>query len=163
MILRRATATDEGAILDLLARCGLPGAGVREHLAGFWVAEHQGAVVGTAGVEVYGQVALLRSVATDPAHRGQGVARRLCHAALSEAARQGARHAYLLTETAAAYFHRYFGFREVPRSQADPRLGASAEFQGACPESARLMVRSLPIEERGFSFGGCPRTVGGGG
>lgn len=155
MLIRRATTGDEPAILDLLARCGLPQAGMREHLEGFWVAEAEGTLVGTAGAELYGEVALLRSVATDPAYRAQGVARRLCAEVLRHVAHEGAQRAYLLTETAAEYFRRHFGFRDVPRSQADPRLAASAEFQGACPQTARLLVRPLgDIDTFGFDAWG---------
>lgn len=155
MLVRRATAGDEAAILDLLGRCGLPQAGVREHLEGFWVAETEGRLVGTAGAEVYGEVALLRSVATDPAYRAQGVARRLCAEVLRHVARLGVQRAYLLTESASDYFRRHFGFRDVPRSEADPRLAASAEFQGACPQTARLLARPLSdIDTFGFDTEG---------
>ncbi len=147
MEIRPARPEDLPAVLALLEHCGLPTAGVREHLDTFYVAVEGGRVVGSAGVEVYGQVALLRSVATDPAHRGRGVARRLCAEALREAARRGARSCFLLTETAVDYFARHFGFQRVPRSAADPRLLASEEFCGACPDGAHLMARGLDFIE----------------
>ena len=92
---------------------------------------------------MYGEVALLRSVATDPSYRNRGIARQLCREALAEAARLGVRQVYLLTETAADYFARQFNFQEVPRAEADPRLQASQELAGACPQTARLMVLAL--------------------
>ncbi len=147
MEIRPARSEDLAAILALLELCRLPTAGVPQHLDTFFVAVEGGRVVGSAGLEVHGQVALLRSVATEPAHRGQGVARRLCAEALREAARRGARSCFLLTETAADYFARYFAFQRVPRSAADPRLLASEEFQGACPEGAHLMARTLTVIE----------------
>ncbi|MFN3285825.1 MAG: arsenic resistance N-acetyltransferase ArsN2 [bacterium] len=143
MNVRRATPHDEPSVLALLARCGLPSAGVRDHLQTFWLAEEPEGVVGTAGIEVYGDVALLRSVATAPWCRNRGIARRLCREALAEAGRLGVRQVYLLTETAADYFARQFGFQEVPRAEADPRLQASQELASACPQTARLMVLAL--------------------
>jgi N-acetylglutamate synthase-like GNAT family acetyltransferase len=140
---RRATPHDEPSVLALLARCGLPSAGVRDHLQTFWLAEGPEGVIATAGLEVYGEVALLRSVATDPSYRNRGIARQLCREALAEAARLGVRQVYLLTETAADYFARQFNFQEVPRAEADPRLQASQELAGACPQTARLMVLAL--------------------
>jgi amino-acid N-acetyltransferase len=142
---RRARPEDLPSALALLGACGLTPSGVADHFHNFWVACDRGRVVATAGLEVYGQVALLRSVATQPAFRGQGLARRLCAQALSEAARLGVRHVYLLTETASGYFARHFGFQEVPRSELDPRLGASEELRGACPDTARPMVCSLDV------------------
>jgi amino-acid N-acetyltransferase len=103
---------------------------------------------------IFDSVALLRSVATEPAFRGQGLARRLCAQALSEAARLGVRHVYLLTETASGYFARHFGFQEVPRSELDPRLDPSEELRGACPDTARPMARSLDSIDDLRSFDG---------
>ena len=143
MELRRARRTDLPSVLALLEECGLTTAGVADHFDTFWVASHQGRVVSTAGLEVYGPVALLRSVATHPAYRGRGLARRLCAEALAEAARRHAHHVYLLTTTASDFFERHFGFRTLPRSEADPRLAGSQEFRGACPDGAILMVRAV--------------------
>ena len=49
---------------------------------------------------------------------------------------------YLLTTTAEDYFPR-FGFEVIDRSEADERLKESAEFRGACPDSAVCMRLSL--------------------
>jgi amino-acid N-acetyltransferase len=141
--LRRARPEDLLSALALLEECGLTTSGVGDHFHNFWVACEGGRVVASAGLELYGPVALLRSVATDPAYRGQGLARWLCAQALREASRLGVRQVCLLTETASDYFARQFGFREVSRSELDPRLGASEELRGACPEGARPMVRAL--------------------
>ncbi len=159
MEVRRARPEDLPSALALLEECGLTTSGAADHFHNFWVACHGGRVVATAGLELYGPVALLRSVATEPASRGQGLARRLCAQALSEAARLGVRHVYLLTETASGYFARHFGFREVPRSELDPRLGASEELRGACPDTARPMACSLEsIDDLRFS--GAPEQGG---
>lgn len=99
-------------------------------------------MVGEAGLETYGDVVLLRSVATEARSRGQGVARALCESVLEEARARGARQAYLLTETAEGFFKR-LGFETVPREAADPRLSASAEFQDGRCASAKLMTRRL--------------------
>ena len=148
--LRRATEADGPAVERLLAAQALPRDGVAEWLEHFWLAEHEGAVVGVAGVELYGEAALLRSVAVDPAWRGSGLGRLLTERALAEAGAAGARDVYLLTTTAEHYFPR-LGFACVAREQAPPALSASTEFRGACPASAVLMHRS--IETAGSSEG----------
>jgi N-acetylglutamate synthase-like GNAT family acetyltransferase len=141
-MIRPAQPADESAILALLETCGLPLGGAREHLGNFWVAADGSHLVGTVGFERYGDVALLRSVATHPDWRRRGIAAALCERALAAATRDGIRTVYLLTETAQSYFPR-FGFHQIPRSESDPRLAASAEFQGACGDAAVLMVREL--------------------
>jgi amino-acid N-acetyltransferase len=132
------TTAETGALLDLLARCALPEDGVSDHLAHTLVARRDGAVIGSAGLEVYGDAALLRSVAVAPEERGRGIGDRLTTAAIELARTQGVARLYLLTETAAPYFARR-GFEPIPRSEVEPGLHASAEFTGACPESAQAM------------------------
>jgi amino-acid N-acetyltransferase len=51
---------------------------------------------------------------------------------------------YLLTETAEDFFPR-FGFEAVPRTSLDARLAASAELQGACPETAVAMRLEVSV------------------
>lgn len=143
--LRAALPADWPAIEALLQDNALPSAGAREHLHTFLVAIHDGVVVGVAGAEVYAQDALLRSVAVAPAMHGQGIGRRVLTQFLREAARRDIARLYLLTETAADYFTR-FGFEATSRANAPQALHASAEFQGACPDSATLMMLTMRAE-----------------
>ena len=139
--LRRASAADAGPLERLLLEQSLPRDGVGDWLDHFWLAEHDGAVVGAAGVELYGASALLRSVAVEPAWRGSGLGRLLTERALDEARVSGAHDVYLLTTTAEGYFPR-LGFACIARDEAPEELNASAEFRGACPDSAVLMHRT---------------------
>lgn len=146
--LRRAARSDAASVERLLTAQALPVDGVADWLEHFWLAEHEGALVGVAGVELYGDAALLRSVAVDPAWRGSGLGRLLTERALAEASAAGARDVYLLTATAERYFPR-LGFACVAREQAPPALAASAELRGACPASAVLMHRPVhPVGSR---------------
>lgn len=139
MTITPAEPTDLPAILDLLTQHGLPHAGLTEHMGAALVARAGGAVVGSAALEIYGGAALLRSLAVAPALRGQGLGGRLVAAALARAHALGVRRLYLLTTTAADYFPR-FGFRPITRDEVDPAVRASAEFTGACPQSASVMA-----------------------
>lgn len=142
MTLRPAVAADWEAVRALLLAHALPLEGAREHLADYLLAERGGEVAGCAGLEVYGDVALLRSVAVAPGFQQQGVGGALVTALIAEAARRGLRGLYLLSVTAPDYFLRH-GFARLPADQAPEGLRASAEFRGACPASAVLMGRSL--------------------
>lgn len=139
--IRPATPEDWSQITELLASYDLPPDGAQEHLHQFVVAEDgDGQIVGAAGLEVYGDAGLLRSVAVRERQRGLGA--RLVQAALDQANAQGIRQVALLTTTAADYFPR-FGFRRVARADLPAALHASQEFQGACPDTAVAMVMAI--------------------
>jgi amino-acid N-acetyltransferase len=99
-------------------------------------------VVGSGALELYGDAALLRSVAVAPEQRGQGLGQQLTQAALDLARQHGVRQVYLLTETAADFFPR-FGFRPIARADVTPAVQRSVEFTSACPQSALVMGASL--------------------
>lgn len=140
--MRRARPEDLRAVLELLEQAALPLRGVKQHLEGF-VLEFDGeTLAGCAGLEVYGDAGLLRSVAVRPEYRSRGVAGRLVGALLEQARRQGLKSLSLLTTTAEGYFPRH-GFTRVGREQLPPALHASEEFRGACPEEAVALHLTL--------------------
>ncbi len=140
--LRTARPSDLAEVLALLGRAHLPPAGVPEAFCHFVVAEHEGKIVGAAGLEIYSPSALLRSVVVDDGWRGTGVGRRLIDRALAEAKQRGIDDVFLLTTTAEHYFPR-FGFACVSRDSVSEEVRASIEFQDACPSSAVVMRKSL--------------------
>lgn len=130
--------TELPQVADLLARCGLPIDGLEEPTTTLLVARADDRAVGSIGLELYGPVALLRSVAVDAAWRSQGLGQRLMDAALELARHSGVTELYLLTETAASYFARR-GFVPLPREEVHPAVTASVEFTSACPVTAQAM------------------------
>jgi N-acetylglutamate synthase-like GNAT family acetyltransferase len=138
--LRPAVGSDLPAIEALLTASELPLDGVRASLPTFIVAEHGGALVGVAGLELCRENALLRSVAVADGWRAHGIGRALVNRVVAEAEARGIRALYLLTTTAEQYFPS-FGFRPVARADAPDDIRATAEFQGACPASATVMCR----------------------
>ena len=134
---------DEGpALLALLERAKLPHDGVQEHLGTALVARRAGTVVGSAVLEMYGDSALLRSVAVEEALRGTGVGAAVTRAALDLARRRGVRRVFLLTETAGGFFPR-FGFRPIARGDVPRDVTRSVEFGTACCASALVMEADL--------------------
>ncbi len=142
LLIRVASDRDLPAIAGLLASFDLPTSGVSDHLGEFLVAEDAGAIVASAGSEVYGSYALLRSVAVRRDYQGQGVARQLVERLLDRARQNGVHQVYLLTATAASYFQR-MGFAPVPRDQVDRAVQASLEFRELCCETAVAMTQAL--------------------
>ena len=138
----RLRADEAAGLIALLVHARLPLEGVREHLRDALVARADGRILGSAVLEPYGEAVLLRSVAVDESRRGQGLGARLTAAALDLARQNGARRAYLLTETAGGFFER-LGFRTIPREEVPDSVRASVEFTTACPASARVMEAAL--------------------
>lgn len=136
--LRGATPQDIPAIESLLTGFDLPTVGIADHIEDFLVAEDGGRMVASAGIEVYGTAALLRSVAVNPAYRGRGLARTLVEQLLDRARRAGVHHAFLLTSTAADYFAR-LDFIPISDADVDPGVRASKEFESCCCAGAHAM------------------------
>jgi N-acetylglutamate synthase-like GNAT family acetyltransferase len=143
MALRPATENDWPAVAALLDANRLPLDGAHEHLATYLVATSNGAIIGCAGAEIYGDVALLRSVAVTPPMQRLGVGKQLISRLLEEVKARNVARVYSLTLTAAAYFAD-LGFQRESNAHAPPALKASAEFRGACPASAVFMSLTLP-------------------
>ena len=134
-----ASPADLDAALALLAACDLPAEGVAELPAGLLVvARRDGAVVGTAALEVHATDGLLRSVAVAPSERGTGLGVALTADRLVEARARGLTAAYLLTTTAAG-FHARFGFQPFARADVPPAVAASPELAHLCPSTARCL------------------------
>jgi amino-acid N-acetyltransferase len=140
--IRRATATDLGAIRAFLETAGLPAADLDAARPAFLVARVAGELVGVGGVEAHGVIGLLRSVAVAPAQRRSGLGREIVARLEQESRAAGLRELILLTETAGPFFKR-LGYRVIDRAAAPEAIQASAEFRTLCPQSAVCMLKSL--------------------
>ena len=140
--MRPATAADREAIERLLVESDLTTHALPDWIDRFWVAEQDGRIAGVAGIELYPDGCLLRSVAVRPDMRGTGLGRALVERALDSARESGARQAYLLTLTAERWFPR-LGFREIARDEVPASVRESGEFREACPASAIVMTKPL--------------------
>jgi amino-acid N-acetyltransferase len=143
-----ARAEHWGEVNALLRSQGLPVAGALEHMGNFLVLVNEGSVVALAGLEAYPPIGLLRSVAVRPNAQKRGLGGLLTAAMLERARALGIQDVYLLTTTAAPFFERH-GFVAVARGALPSDLGASREFQGACPASAVAMWRTVEMRTEG--------------
>ncbi len=148
LLIAAARADDLDAVRALLVASGLPDVDVAERFPEGFVVVREGAaivapaIVATAGLEVHGDVGLLRSVAVASSRRGTGVGRRLVDDRVRAARAQQLRAVYLLTTTAADWVAR-LGFERVPRQSAPDALQRSTEFASVCPASAVCMALRL--------------------
>jgi 4-nitrophenyl phosphatase len=141
--LRRAEAEDADDIAALLRAASLDPDTVRESLSGTVVAA-DGGIVAAAAAPVRGQEAYLHSVAVVEEARGWHLGTLVTATALRGAAAEGARLAYLLTETAEGFFAR-LGFQRIGRGDLP---GWIVGLATGCSESAVALWRRLrgPIQ-----------------
>jgi N-acetylglutamate synthase-like GNAT family acetyltransferase len=142
MKLRSAKSSDLAAVEQLLGASDLPIDGVRDNFDNFVVAEEDGTIAGAVGLEKYGAFGLLRSAVVSPRYRSGGVGRQLVERLLARAEEAGVDEVYLLTTTAEDYFPK-FGFTRTTRTAVPEPVKASAEFRGACPDTAIVMTRRI--------------------
>ena len=135
---RQATRQDLQSVNDLLESASLPTLGVEQHLQHFIVAENAGAIVGAIGLEVYGDVALLRSAVVASKDQGKGIGSLLYNQSLLQARRLGVRRLILLTNTAEKYFEPK-GFMKIDQKSVTGPVTTSVEFSGACPAHSACM------------------------
>jgi arsenite methyltransferase len=139
--IERAAPGDLPMIEALLSEAGLP-ADVTPYLADFLVARHRGKVVGCAGMELTGSDALFRSLAVSPAYREAGIGRRLLEALVTYARANGVERAYLLTTTIVPLAESW-GFRRIERDKVPAAIQGTAQFRGACCDSAVAMWQDI--------------------
>lgn len=127
----------------LLASARLPTEDLTErHCEHFFFAGSSNAPEGLVGLEIFGDVALLRSLVVRHPLRGVGAGSQLLAHAEQHARSRGVRHLYLLTTTAEDYFARR-GFVRAEREAAPPAIRATREFAGICPASSSFMTKPL--------------------
>lgn len=141
--IRPADAGDLPAITTLLQACGLPHQDLdAEKLHNFLVAVGMDRLHAVVGLERYGTVALLRSLAVDPAYRAAGLGSRLLAAGEALARQMGVRQLYLLTTTAPDYFAGR-GYEAIPRERAPEIMRSTCQFSTLCPSQAICMHRAI--------------------
>jgi amino-acid N-acetyltransferase len=139
-----AKPSDFKAVLALLAEAKLPTEGVRQHFTHFLVAFDDKQIIGCVGLEIYGDYALLRSLAVTPTWQGQGLGVQLTTEALTYAQANTVKHVVLLTTSAAEFFAQHFGFVLTERSRFNELLNVSPEWNLTVCASAVCMVLLLP-------------------
>ena len=136
-------APDAADVRRLVVAAGLPADDLADQdLGHFLAAGRPGAVTGVVGLELYGDVALLRSLVVDPSRRGTGEGKALVAAAEQHAAAEGVKTMFLLTTTAAPFFAR-LGYVDADRQAAPDAIRRTREFSSLCPSTASFMVKPV--------------------
>jgi amino-acid N-acetyltransferase len=137
------TNPEETAVKNLLSASGLPIADISaQHLHHFFGFASGGELLGIVGLELYDEVALLRSLAVASSRRGAGLGSDLVEHAERYARDHGVKFLFLLTATADAFFLRH-GYARIPREDAPAVIKGTKEFSDICPLSSAFMVKRL--------------------
>jgi len=99
-------------------------------------------VIGTAGLEIFDDCALLRSVSVIKEEQGKGYGKIINEGMESFAKESGINCLYLLTTTAKAFFDKQ-GYCVIKREEAPGALQQTAEFTSLCPSSATVMKKRI--------------------
>lgn len=142
VVVRRATAADLPQVERLLEANALILDDVAAGIGDFFVAEADGRMVGTIGLEARAPYGLLRSAAVDPARHGSGIGTRLVARLVEEARARRLAALYLFTPGAADFFERH-GFVRTTRDAIPAELRTTGQFTHSCGASAVTMVREL--------------------
>jgi UDP-N-acetylmuramate: L-alanyl-gamma-D-glutamyl-meso-diaminopimelate ligase len=95
----------------------------------FYVLHNETGLVGCVALEVYGEAAILRSLAVKKEARGIGYGWLLAETAVTMARHRGIKRIYLLTENASDFFAAKLGFRIVDISTVSPAVANSSTFR----------------------------------
>lgn len=129
--------------MALLASAQLPTEDLSDaHCEHFFFTGTNESPTALVGLELFGDVGLLRSLVVTPQARGAGAGSALVRHAETYAREHGVHTLYLLTTTAEAFFERR-GYARADRESAPPAIRATPEFAGICPASSAFMSRTI--------------------
>lgn len=139
----KAEAKDLSTLRALLRDSELPNSDLtKRHLKHFFMVKSGNEVIGTVGLEIYGDCGLLRSLAVRQKNRGSGLGKKLVQKMESYASGLGMSEIYLLTTTAGRFFQ-YLGYEKVNRDEVPESVLQSEEFSQICPSSALSMKKAI--------------------
>ncbi|MES2847515.1 MAG: arsenic resistance N-acetyltransferase ArsN2 [Bacteroidota bacterium] len=98
--------------------------------------------IGTAGLEIFDDCALLRSVSVVKEEQGKGYGKIINDEIEKFAKESGINCMYLLTTTAKDFFDKQ-GYCSIKREETPEAIKQTAEFTSLCPSSAVVMKKRL--------------------
>lgn len=127
--IRKARADEIETVRALIVSGEMPAIELERWIEEFWVLDDGGRLIGCAGVETYGEAAVLRSVMVAPELRGTGWGVRLVERCLDYMREKGAGRCYLFTMTAMDFFPR-FGFEACTLDDFEPAVREAWQYRG---------------------------------
>jgi amino-acid N-acetyltransferase len=133
--------TERQQVMDLLQQQKLPVSDIKEETLLYKLTE-DGKLIGTAGLDIFDDCALLRSVSVSGEIRGKGYGKILNDKIEQLAKDNGVNCMYLITHTAKDFFDRQ-GYTVIDRTTAPDAIKQTDQFTGLCPSSAVVMKKYI--------------------
>jgi amino-acid N-acetyltransferase len=141
MLKKALTRKERQEVISLLQQQNLPVADIDEDKLLYLLLDGE-RTVGTAGLELFEDCGLLRSVSIIKEEQGRGYGRIINEQMENEAKESGIRCMYLLTTTAKDFFGKQ-GYLAIGRDEVPEAIKQTAEFSSLCPSSAVLMKKNI--------------------
>lgn len=127
--------------INMLENHGLPISDIQEDTL-LYVLYNNSKIMGTGGLEIFEDCALLRSVSVIKEAKGKGYGTFIVDSLESFAKESGINCLYLITTTAKDFFDRH-GFCTINREEVPPAIKQTAQFSSLCPSTAVVMKKRI--------------------
>lgn len=139
---KKTSPEKKSKVLTLLTLANLPTLDIGENVELFSLEINEN-IVGTAGLEVIGNIGLLRSVSVLESQKGKGYGHLIVQKIESYAKMQNIEALYLLTTTASKFFGQKCNYQMIERASVPIEIQNSQQFSSVCPSSAVVMKKIL--------------------
>jgi amino-acid N-acetyltransferase len=136
-----ASGSLKKAVIELLEENDLPTSDIDEDKTLFALIQND-KVIGTGGLELFGDCALLRSLSVRKDWQGKGLGRFIAQQLEQVCGESGIANVYLLTTTAEDFFRKK-GYRVIDRANAPLSIKNSSEFTTVCSSTGILMHKII--------------------
>lgn len=133
------TKEEVNQVIELLQQQNLPVSDIDDTQLLFLLKDGDTAI-GTAGLEVFDDGALVRSVSVIKEAQGKGYGKFIDNSLVSFAKENNIRCLYLLTTTAKDFFEKQ-GYTVISRDKVPASIQNTTEFSSICPSSAFVMKK----------------------
>lgn len=127
---------------DLLERSALPISDINPDTSIFLGVFIKNNLVGCVGLELFGSIGLLRSLAVLESNRANGMGFKLTNAIIDEAKKRSLSSIYLLTTDAEKFFEKV-GFSKIVKRNAPKEIKVTKQYSEICSDSAVVMKLRL--------------------
>lgn len=135
------TEKERQEVFSLLTQQKLPITDIKEDTLLYFLLDAD-KVMGTAGLDIFDDCALLRSVSVVADARGKGYGKIMNEQIEKFAKESGISCMYLITHTAKDFFDRQ-GYCVIDRATAPDAIKQTEQFTGLCPSSAVVMKKTI--------------------
>ena len=133
--------TERQEAINLLQQHGLPVSDIDDDKLLYLLMDGE-KIIGTAGLEIFEDCALLRSVSVIKEEQGKGYGKVIIEEIEKYVKESGINCLYLLTTTAKDFFDKQ-GYCVIKREESPEALKQTAEFTSLCPASAAVMKKRI--------------------